>query len=75
MVSPSSAGGTGVLLNVDRVARLLALKAPQVLVLGLADSGWFLDNKQFRRVASGSVRRKREYHKYAPTEVVSKGIQ
>lgn len=42
-----SAGGTGVLLNVDRVAELLeGLGHTGVQVRGLSDSGWFLDNKQ-----------------------------
>ena len=43
-----SAGGTGVLLNVDRVAAQVAKLARQVEVRGIADSGWFLDNAQYR---------------------------
>jgi len=44
-----SAGGTGVLLNVDPVSELLEeLGHANIQVRGLADSGWFLDNKQYR---------------------------
>lgn len=44
---PPSAGGTGVLLNVDRVAEQLESHRG-VQVRGLVDSGWFLDNKQYK---------------------------
>lgn len=43
-----SAGGTGVLMNLDRVADLVAELAPGVEVRGIADSGWFVDIPQFR---------------------------
>ena len=43
----SSAGGTGVLMNLDRVADLVTSLAPRVEVRGIADSGWFLDIPQF----------------------------
>ncbi|XP_078509915.1 palmitoleoyl-protein carboxylesterase NOTUM [Lissotriton helveticus] len=50
LLAGSSAGGTGVLLNVDRVAEQLEeLGYPGIQVRGLSDSGWFLDNKQYRR--------------------------
>ena len=41
----SSAGGTGVLVNVDPVAAMLAEGG--VKVRGIVDSGWFLDNDPF----------------------------
>ena len=43
-----SAGGTGVLINLDRVAAQMSELAPGVEVRGLADSGWFLDYPQYR---------------------------
>nr|XP_011418813.2 palmitoleoyl-protein carboxylesterase notum1 [Crassostrea gigas] len=43
----TSAGGTGVLMNLDRVADLVKSLAPRVEVRGIADSGWFLDIPQF----------------------------
>ncbi|XP_076076748.1 palmitoleoyl-protein carboxylesterase notum1-like [Mytilus galloprovincialis] len=49
ILAGSSAGGTGVLMNLDRVADLMSELAPGVEVRGLADSGWFVDIPQFRR--------------------------
>nr|KAG5688987.1 hypothetical protein BaRGS_005531 [Batillaria attramentaria] len=48
MLTGSSAGGTGVLVNIDRVAELVRTRAPQVEVRGLVDAGWFLDNEPYR---------------------------
>ncbi|KAM6940494.1 inactive palmitoleoyl-protein carboxylesterase notum1b [Xenentodon cancila] len=49
LLAGSSAGGTGVLLNVDHVAEQLESQGHRgVQVRGLADSGWFLDNKQYK---------------------------
>ena len=41
----SSAGATGVLVNVDSVSRMLSKVG--ILVRGIVDSGWFLDNQPF----------------------------
>ena len=41
----SSAGATGVLINVDPVARMVANS--QLKVKGIVDSGWFIDNDPF----------------------------
>ena len=41
----SSAGGTGVLVNIDAVAAMLSKS--KILVRGIIDSGWFLDNDPF----------------------------
>lgn len=41
-----SAGGTGVLLNVDRVASQLGQLGAEAHVRGLVDSGWFLESQQ-----------------------------
>ncbi|XP_069503236.1 palmitoleoyl-protein carboxylesterase notum2-like [Ambystoma mexicanum] len=46
MLAGTSAGGIGVLLNVDRVAKALEhMDADGVQVRGVVDSGWFLDLK------------------------------
>ena len=58
------------LLNVDRVAELLEeLGYPSIQVRGLADSGWFLDNKQYRR--SDCI----DTINCAPTEAIRRGIR
>lgn len=65
-----SAGGTGVLLNVDRVAELLeGLGHTGVQVRGLSDSGWFLDNKQYH--CTDCV----DAASCAPTETIKRGIK
>lgn len=38
----SSAGGIGVILNLDRIAMRLKVIGSKVHVRGLADSGWYL---------------------------------
>lgn len=43
VLAGSSAGGTGVLLNVDRVAEMMAAAGSSAYVRGLSDSGWFLE--------------------------------
>lgn len=65
-----SAGGTGVLLNVDRVAELLeGLGHTGIQVRGLSDSGWFLDNKQYH--CTDCV----DAASCAPTETIKRGIK
>lgn len=44
----SSAGGTGVMLNIDRVAENLRAKGADIHVKGIVDSGWFLDNESIK---------------------------
>jgi hypothetical protein len=39
-----SAGGTGVMLNLDRVTDFLRTQGSTAEVRGVTDSGWFLDN-------------------------------
>ena len=41
----SSAGGTGVLVNIDAISSMLSKS--KILVRGIIDSGWFLDNDPF----------------------------
>lgn len=69
-VCARSAGGTGVLLNVDHVAELLeGLGHTGVQVRGLSDSGWFLDNKQYH--CTDCV----DAASCAPTETIKRGIK
>ncbi|XP_073712884.1 palmitoleoyl-protein carboxylesterase notum1a [Misgurnus anguillicaudatus] len=70
LLAGSSAGGTGVLLNVDPVSELLEeLGHTSIQVRGLSDSGWFLDNKQYR--CTDCV----DAISCAPTEVIKRGIK
>lgn len=70
IVSVRSAGGTGVLLNVDRVAELLeGMGYPGIQVRGLSDSGWFLDNKQYH--CTDCV----DTINCTPTETIIRGIK
>lgn len=58
------------LLNVDRVAEQLEEMGYQgIQVRGLADSGWFLDNKQYRRTDCIDT------ITCAPTEAIRRGIR
>ena len=43
----SSAGGTGVLVNIDAVAHMVRSMGSSIRVRGIVDSGWFLDNDPF----------------------------
>lgn len=43
-----SAGGTGVLLNIEKVASQLEQLGADAQVRGLVDSGWFLESKQLK---------------------------
>uniref|UniRef100_A0A3Q1GRE3 Notum pectinacetylesterase 2 n=1 Tax=Acanthochromis polyacanthus TaxID=80966 RepID=A0A3Q1GRE3_9TELE len=45
MLSGTSAGGIGVLLNIERVASQLEQLGAEAQVRGLVDSGWFLENE------------------------------
>uniref|UniRef100_A0A4W5QWD4 Notum, palmitoleoyl-protein carboxylesterase n=1 Tax=Hucho hucho TaxID=62062 RepID=A0A4W5QWD4_9TELE len=70
LLAGSSAGGTGVLLNVDRVAEHLESRGHgEIQVRGLADSGWFLDNKQYRSTDCHST------ISCDPTEAIRRGIR
>nr|CAG4650819.1 EOG090X02ZJ [Simocephalus serrulatus] len=44
MLTGSSAGGTGVMLNLDKVTDFLRTQGSSAEVRGVTDSGWFLDN-------------------------------
>ncbi|XP_071506868.1 palmitoleoyl-protein carboxylesterase notum1'-like [Diadema antillarum] len=45
VLAGSSAGATGVLLNLDRISILMAEAGSSARVVGLADSGWFLETE------------------------------
>jgi len=47
MLTGSSAGGIGVLLNLDRVTDFLRAQGAAPEVRGVSDSGWFLDNAPY----------------------------
>lgn len=47
LLAGSSAGAAGVMINLDRIAQLLANSGSKADVRGLADSGWILDNQNF----------------------------
>ncbi|XP_053712558.1 palmitoleoyl-protein carboxylesterase notum1a-like [Synchiropus splendidus] len=70
LLAGSSAGGTGVLLNVDQVAKQLEVQGHTgVQVRGLVDSGWFLDNKQYKY--SDCL----DPISCAPTEAIKRGVR
>ncbi|KAK0064501.1 palmitoleoyl-protein carboxylesterase notum1a [Biomphalaria pfeifferi] len=48
LVAGTSAGGTGVLINIDRIADIIHASDASIDVRGLVDAGWFLDNEPFR---------------------------
>ncbi|KAG1682519.1 Palmitoleoyl-protein carboxylesterase notum1 [Nymphon striatum] len=64
-----SAGGTGVILNVDRVADMMTYIGSRADVRGIADSGWFFDNQPFADVICTSP------HSCAPVEAIKRGIK
>ncbi|KAK3712393.1 hypothetical protein RRG08_002723 [Elysia crispata] len=48
LIAGTSAGATGVLVNIDRISALIHAKKSSVDVRGLVDSGWFLDMEPFK---------------------------
>ncbi|XP_043946489.1 carboxylesterase notum2-like [Protopterus annectens] len=70
MLAGTSAGGMGVLLNIERVASLLEQSSTDgIQVRGLVDSGWFLDSKQHRQTECS------DDASCSPAEVIKKGIK
>ncbi|KAM9304890.1 palmitoleoyl-protein carboxylesterase notum2-like [Gastrophryne carolinensis] len=69
ILAGSSAGGTGVFINIDRVAALVeTLTGDTVQVRGLVDSGWFLDTKHAKSDCSDGS-------SCALTEAIKKGLK
>ena len=64
-----SAGGTGVLVNLDRLSRRLSVLGPGVKLRGIADSGWFIDNVPYRHQTCTDALL------CSPAESVQRGIQ
>nr|CAG4642376.1 EOG090X02ZJ [Evadne anonyx] len=67
MLTGSSAGGIGVLLNLDRVTDFLRMQGAAPEVRGVTDSGWFLDNVPYAPADCQDPQR------CAPTTVVQLG--
>uniref|UniRef100_T1JJQ7 Pectin acetylesterase n=1 Tax=Strigamia maritima TaxID=126957 RepID=T1JJQ7_STRMM len=65
----SSAGGTGVMINLDRVAHAFHHWGSTAEVRGIADSGWFLDNEPFNPMPCTDT------HTCKPTEAVKLGFK
>ena len=50
IIFPTSAGGIGVLLNIDRLVRRIRRKLNRkVFINGIVDSAWFLDYPAYRQ--------------------------
>ena len=50
LLAGSSAGAAGVMINLDRIADLLANAGSKADVRGLADSGWMLENQNYNQL-------------------------
>ncbi|OQV24287.1 Palmitoleoyl-protein carboxylesterase notum1 [Hypsibius exemplaris] len=69
LLAGSSAGATGVLLNVDSLSDLLRSSGSKAKVRGLVDSGWFLDSKPFSTTACVDPRH------CSPAVTLKKGVE
>ncbi|XP_055944933.1 palmitoleoyl-protein carboxylesterase notum1-like isoform X1 [Argiope bruennichi] len=69
LLAGSSAGGTGVLLNLDRVSDFLHGLKSKIEVRGLADSGWFLDNEPYQPLDC------LDPQTCAPVEAIKRGVK
>ncbi|GIY51203.1 palmitoleoyl-protein carboxylesterase NOTUM [Caerostris darwini] len=69
LLAGSSAGGTGVLLNLDRVSDFLQGLKSKIEVRGLADSGWFLDNEPYQPLEC------LDPQTCAPVEAIKRGVK
>ena len=45
LMAGSSIGGIGVIMNIDRVAKMMATAGSSCKVRGISDSGWYLESK------------------------------
>uniref|UniRef100_A0A8C9RQ98 Notum pectinacetylesterase 2 n=1 Tax=Scleropages formosus TaxID=113540 RepID=A0A8C9RQ98_SCLFO len=69
MLAGTSAGGTGVLLNIEKVSAQLEQLGAEAQVRGLVDSGWFLESKQQKATeCPDSV-------SCTPTDAIKKGLR
>ncbi|CAL1546975.1 unnamed protein product, partial [Lymnaea stagnalis] len=69
ILAGTSAGGTGVLINIDRIADLVHAKDPTIDVRGLVDAGWFLDNEPFK------IKHCRDAYTCSPMAGIQRGAQ
>ncbi|KAK6476135.1 carboxylesterase notum2-like [Huso huso] len=69
MLSGASAGGTGVLLNIEKVSGLMEQLGADAQVRGLVDSGWFLESKQQRSTECSDTA------SCTPTDAIKKGLR
>ncbi|GAU93431.1 hypothetical protein RvY_05373 [Ramazzottius varieornatus] len=69
LLAGSSAGATGVLLNVDTVGHWLRMHGSKIKVRGLVDSGWFLDAAPYSKTDCMDPRR------CSPAATLRKGIK
>ncbi|MBN3303876.1 carboxylesterase notum2 [Amia ocellicauda] len=69
MLAGTSAGGMGVLLNIDKVSSLLEQLGSEAQVRGLVDSGWFLESKQPRSPECP------DSASCTPTDAIKKGLR
>ena len=79
-IAGSSAGGTGVLINLDKIANLITSINLKTIVNGLVDSGWFLDNEPFKSSTNNFLSRQMnsaclEGQLCSPIESVKKGFE
>ncbi|GFR63606.1 palmitoleoyl-protein carboxylesterase NOTUM [Elysia marginata] len=69
LIAGTSAGATGVLVNIDRIADLIHARKPSVDVRGLVDSGWFLDIQPFKEKVC------RDAFTCSPLAGIQRGVQ
>ncbi|MGH0131966.1 UNVERIFIED_CONTAM: hypothetical protein FKN15_008626 [Acipenser sinensis] len=69
MLSGASAGGTGVLLNIEKVSGLMEQLGADAQVRGLVDSGWFVESKQQRSTECSDTA------SCTPTDAIKKGLR
>ncbi|KAJ8001829.1 hypothetical protein DPEC_G00173480 [Dallia pectoralis] len=69
MLAGTSAGGTGVLLNIEKVSSQLELLGAEAQVRGLVDSSWFLESKQQR------VPEPPDNVSFSPVDSIKKGLK
>ncbi|KAG2455282.1 NOTU2 Carboxylesterase, partial [Polypterus senegalus] len=69
MLAGTSAGGTGVLLNIEKVSSLLEQLGAEAQVRGLVDSGWFLESKQQQANECTDAT------SCSPTDAIKKGLR
>ncbi|XP_070569115.1 palmitoleoyl-protein carboxylesterase notum1-like isoform X2 [Ptychodera flava] len=69
LLAGSSAGGTGVLINLDKVTDMLRAAGSLAQIRGLCDSGWFLDSVNHGKHQCTNTL------SCSPTEAIKRGIK